>query len=108
MGRALSVCTVMQPKYLFLILLSSTITSGAFAAADAPVSLDALVNDAVAHNPELAFYTAEIDAARAGQRTAALRADPELTVTGGQKRIKDSTGMLVAESRQLSLLPRTP
>ncbi len=93
----------MQPKFFLFVLLSSTFASGAFAAVDAPVSVDALVNDAVAHNPELAFYTAEIDAARAGQRTAALRADPELTVTGGQKRVKDSTGMLLGEGAAWSV-----
>jgi cobalt-zinc-cadmium efflux system outer membrane protein len=93
----------MQPKFIFLVLFSTMFASAAFAAADAAVSLDALVNEAVAHNPELAFYTAEIDAARAGQRTAALRADPELTVSGGQKRVKDSTGMLVGEGAAWSV-----
>lgn len=93
----------MQPKFIFLVLFSTTFASAAFAAADAAVSLDALVNEAVARNPELAFYTAEIDAARAGQRTAALRADPELTVSGGQKRVKDSTGMLVGEGAAWSV-----
>ena len=93
----------MQPKSFALVLVSSLLAGAAFAAADAPVSLDALINDAVDHNPELAFYTAEIDAARAGQRTAATRADPELTVSAGRKRVTDAAGVLVSEAAAWSV-----
>ena len=50
-----------------------------------PVTLDELVNEALAKNPELKFYEAEIAAAKAGRKTAGLLANPELSSSVGQK-----------------------
>jgi len=60
-----------------------------------PPTLDALIDEIVAHNPELAFYEAEIDAAQAGRKTAGAWADPQLTIQGGRKRVRDSSGDLI-------------
>lgn len=56
------------------------------------VTLDDLVKEALEKNPELRFYEAEIQAAKAGRRTAGLLANPELSGSVGQKRVT-SAGM---------------
>src|SRR5262245_63585207 len=58
-------------------------------------ALEALVADALEHNPELNFYRAEIAAAKAEHRTAATWVNPELSTTVGQKRV--TTGGLSDE-----------
>ncbi len=50
------------------------------------MSLDALVAEALAKNPELKFYEAEIAAAKAGRKTAGALANPEAGASLGQKR----------------------
>jgi len=54
----------------------------------ASVSLDALVCEALEKNPELKFYEAELVAARAGQKTAGLLANPEVNGNVGQKTVR--------------------
>lgn len=54
------------------------------------MTLDSLVSEALDKNPELNFYHAEIDAAKAGRRTAGLIANPELTGSVGQKSVRGS------------------
>lgn len=68
-----------------------------------PITLDALVAQTVAENPELRFYEAEIDAARAGLRAAGSLADPELSVSAGRKRVQDPSGALVGEGTAWSV-----
>ncbi|MEI9961619.1 MAG: TolC family protein [Limisphaerales bacterium] len=51
------------------------------------MSLDDLVNEALANNPELNFYRAEIAAAHAGRKTAGTFANPEVSSGIGQKRV---------------------
>jgi len=51
------------------------------------VALDALVQEALARNPELNLYRAEISAAKAGRRMAGIWRNPELTGSVGQKRV---------------------
>ncbi len=46
---------------------------------DGAATLDGLVADALLSNPELKFYEAEINAAKAGRRTAGLLANPQLS-----------------------------
>lgn len=65
--------------------------------ATAPVPLEQVVADIVAHHPELAYYEAEIAAARAGVRTAGARANPELAVDLGRRRVTDPAGVLAGE-----------
>lgn len=51
------------------------------------VTVAALVAEALAKNPELKFYDAEIAAATAGRQTAGARANPEVSGSVGQKRL---------------------
>ncbi len=82
---------------LTAVALRATLPSDTPATAGDSVSLDVIVREIVAKNPELAFYEAEIDAAHAGARAAGSTADPELTVTGGRKRVHTSAGALAGE-----------
>lgn len=50
-------------------------------------SIDALIKEVLARNPEIAFYQAEIDAARAGRSVAGRMSNPELSVELGRKRV---------------------
>ena len=61
------------------------------------VRLHDLVNEALAKNPELNFYRAEIAAAHGGRRSAGAWANPEVSAEIGQKRVKDSSGALLGE-----------
>ena len=61
------------------------------------VLLDDLVSEALAKNPELNFYRAEIGAARGGRKSAGAWANPEVSAQIGQKRVKDSSGALLGE-----------
>ncbi len=71
--------------------------------ADAPANdansatLDALVAEALAQNPELKFYEAEIAAAKAGRKTAGAFANPALSTQTGYKGVHDKTGTLLGE-----------
>jgi cobalt-zinc-cadmium efflux system outer membrane protein len=58
-------------------------------------ALEGLVAEALAQNPELKFYEAEMAAAKAGGKVAAVLANPELSASVGQKRV--SGGGLSAE-----------
>lgn len=51
------------------------------------VSLDALVAETLENNPELAFYQAEIAAAKGGRRQAGIYDNPELSTSLGAKRV---------------------
>ena len=53
------------------------------------VKLDTLVAETLERNPELRFYEAEIDAAKAGRKTAGLLANPELDFGIGQRHARD-------------------
>ena len=57
-------------------------------APNAPLTLDALVAEALEKNLELKFYEAEIAAAKAGRKTAGLLANPELSGNVGQKTVR--------------------
>lgn len=54
-------------------------------------SVSALVAEALEKNPELKFYEAEIAAARASRRTAALWSNPELSASVGHKSVRENT-----------------
>jgi outer membrane protein TolC len=57
------------------------------------VTLESLVEQALRENPELQFYRAELAAARAGRKTAALMPNPELGGSVGYKNSRErSTG----------------
>lgn len=56
-------------------------------------SIDSLVAEAYRNNPEVKWYEAEITAARAGLKLAAVRPQPELNVEIGHKSSRDNTGV---------------
>ena len=55
-------------------------------------TLDELIAEAQANNPELNYYRAEIKAARGERRTAGEWANPEVTTDAGAKIVNDSNG----------------
>ena len=66
-------------------------------ASSPPIAVDVLVAEIVAQNPERAFYLAEIDAARIGEKLSTRRTDPELSLELGRKRARDRAGVLAGE-----------
>lgn len=72
-------------------LAASLVLVAAVRAAES-VTLDALVAEIVAQNPELKFYEAEIVAARGGRVTAGEWANPELSGDIGRKQVHDLAG----------------
>ena len=51
-----------------------------------PISIEGLVNQTLARNPEIRYYQAEIAVARAGRSTAGKLGNPELNLDLGRKR----------------------
>jgi outer membrane protein, heavy metal efflux system len=54
----------------------------------APITLEALVAQALAENPEIKFYESEIAAAKGERRTAGAWSNPELSGEIGRKRVR--------------------
>ena len=73
-------------KKIFLVILAA----GPWAACGE--TLDALVSEALAHNAELNFYSAEIAAAKGALRTAGTIRNPELSVQTGFKNARNNSG----------------
>lgn len=81
---------------LFLLLCRSGLALAALASISprsaateaATATVDALVAEVLASNPELKFYQTEIAAAKGGQRAAAALANPELSAEIGNKRVR--------------------
>lgn len=90
-------------KLLRLFLFASVAASLAHAQSAAPRRVDDLVSEVLAHNPELAFYSAELDAARAAHTAAGTRENPSLSVEVGRKRVTDATGALAGEGTAWSV-----
>jgi outer membrane protein, heavy metal efflux system len=57
----------------------------------------ALVRQALANNPELKFYAAEIAAAKGTLKTAGTMRNPELNTTAGYKNARDNSSGLSGE-----------
>ncbi len=74
----------------------------------APLTLDALVTEVLERNPELAFYRAEIAAAKGEQRTATVLPNPELATSLGSKRAKDAAGNVLGEGAAWSVALQQP
>jgi len=92
------------PTAKLRLLLLTVLCAGALhASSSTSVSLEALVAIVIANNPELKFYEAEIDAAKAGRRSAGALADPELSVEAGRKRVRDSAGVIADEGTAWSV-----
>ncbi len=67
------------------------------------LSVDAVVEAVVRHNPELEFYHAEIAAAKAGRRTAAQWQNPEVSADLGGKRVWDRGGHALGDGAAWSV-----
>ena len=74
----------------------------------APLTLDALVAEVLDKNPELAFYRAEIAAAKGEQRNATVLVNPELATSIGAKRAKDAAGNVLGEGAAWSVALQQP
>jgi outer membrane protein, heavy metal efflux system len=74
------------------ILFIAPVTAAVHAA---PIS--AIVYEVTTSNPELRFYEAEVDAAKAQLALAAARPNPEVNLEVGRKRLRDETGLLATE-----------
>ena len=85
---------------LFLPIAAASQTEPAGTSAP---SLEATVAAIVESNPELAFYEAEIEAARAGLRLAKSRENPELSFDIGRKRVTDAGGNLSGDGAAWSV-----
>jgi len=83
-----------------LVLLANLLPA---APIPAPIAIEQLVADIVAHHPELGFYEAEIDAAKAGRRAAGTWDNPTLDLSAGRKRVTDATGLLAGEGTAWSV-----
>jgi cobalt-zinc-cadmium efflux system outer membrane protein len=57
---------------------------------DASLSIDTLVEQTLAENPEIRFYLGEVLAAKAGRQSAAKFANPELNLDVGRKTARSS------------------
>lgn len=67
--------------------------AGARARSRAAVAPTALVQEIVSKNPELAFYQAEMGAAKTRTRAAAAFNDPERALDLGRKRVREPSGV---------------
>ena len=81
------------PLFLSLVL----------AAPAAVLTPDAVVGDILVHNPELAFYEAELAAAKAARQAAGSRENPVVSLTLGRKRVTDPAGTLAGEGAAWSV-----
>jgi cobalt-zinc-cadmium efflux system outer membrane protein len=78
---------VLRP--LFTCLLSLLISSVALSKEEeVPLSVDGLVAQALARNPELRYYKAEIAAAKADRKSAGKLPNPELNLDVGRKSVR--------------------
>lgn len=79
-----------------LSLAAVTIASAALAD-ESVLTIDDLIAETLAANPELAIYQAEIDAVRGERRQAGRWANPEFSLEAGHKRVRGSAGAGAAE-----------
>lgn len=71
--------------------------------AASPIPLTKVVDQILAQNPELKFYEAEIDAARANRELAGTWSDPEISLDVGRKRVREASGILAGEGTAWSV-----
>ncbi|MEO6754031.1 MAG: TolC family protein [Chthoniobacteraceae bacterium] len=79
------------------LALLALFAASTFVMAVESTSLDVLVAETVAKNPELKFYEAEIAAAKGGRMTAGEWANPELSGELGIKRVHDLAGNKIGD-----------
>ena len=82
-------CHLAVFRPLFNCLLSLFISSVAISKEEeVPLSVDGLVMQALARNPELRYYKAEIAAAKADRKSAGKLPNPELNLDVGRKTVR--------------------
>ncbi len=86
-----------------LFLLAASLRAQTLPAENPAVPLPAVVQEITSSNPELKFYEAEIAVAKARQKGAALRSDPELSLDVGRKRVRDMSGTLAGSGTAWSV-----
>jgi cobalt-zinc-cadmium efflux system outer membrane protein len=93
------------PLLVGSLLVSGLLFVAPACAAAEPESLPlaALVEATLAGNPELKFYEAEIAAAKGERRGAGALPNPEITVGGGYKGVRDGVGNLLGEGAAWSV-----
>lgn len=96
-----------RPKPLrgFLIIAwSLSIATGRAEPQPVPLTIDRLVTETLARNPEIRFYKAEIAVAKAGRSTAGKLGNPELDLGLGHKQVRggDARGEGIAYSVALA------
>lgn len=69
----------------------------------APQTLEALAAQALAENPELKFYEAEVAAARGERKSAGAWANPELSAEAGRKRVRGGGATVEGSAWALSV-----
>jgi cobalt-zinc-cadmium efflux system outer membrane protein len=87
------------------VLITGVAPARAGSSSDVPIQATptALVREALANNPELRFYTAEIAAAKGTLKTAGTMRNPELNATAGYKNARESSGGPSAEGAAWSV-----
>ena len=73
---------------IFRTVLLFAIALPALAADPKPITIDTLVSQTVANNPEISFYESEIAAAKGDRKAAGAWANPELNTEVGRKRVR--------------------
>lgn len=89
-------------RFLCLATLGAALRTHAEEASPG-VAPSELIQEIRSKNPELAFYQAEIDAAKAGRRAAGAFNDPELSLDLGRKRVHEASGALTGEGTAWSV-----
>jgi len=92
----------MKSKLVCLLVVTGALTSSVPASDPSEVgssvtTIDALVADTVASNPELKFYEAEIAAADAGRKSSGLLDGPSLGADIGRKSAKTLDGVALGD-----------
>jgi cobalt-zinc-cadmium efflux system outer membrane protein len=91
---------VYKPIFFMMSLLFVLVFTTPYVHADTnPVTLDALVSEVIAKNPELKFFEAQIDSAKGSRKTAGLWANPEISGSIGQKRVWNEEGELTDKGK---------
>ncbi len=103
---ATTFAVVYRMKSISLVLILATLVAARAQSPETsppPVSLETLVAEIAAANPERRFYEAEIAAAQAARRSAGAWNEPELSVEAGRKRVRDASGDLIGEGMAWSV-----
>lgn len=97
-----------MPVHIFFVLVCLALFAPchSFAAAGQnqnPRALEALVAEALRQNPELAFYEAELSAARGERRQAGAWSNPEFSTEAGRKTIRSGPASVEGAAWALSI-----